>query len=201
MEFSEALAARRSCRAYRDLPIPGPVLERVLAAARRAPSAGNTWALDLIVLSGPSELATYWDTTLPAARRDTFPWPGLLRAPVLVVVLTDPEAYVTRYALPDKAATGLGRAEENWPVPYWWVDAGAAVMAMLVAAAAEGLGSLLFGVFDHEPALREQLGVPAGRRIVGTIALGHPDPGADRRPVSARRGRPPLEEMVHHGRW
>jgi len=75
----EALRHRRMVRSYQDTPVADAVLDRVLGAARRAPSAGNTQGLDLVVLRG-AETAQYWDVTLPAPRRASFRWPGLLRA-------------------------------------------------------------------------------------------------------------------------
>ncbi len=200
MSFDDALAGRRSCRSYSVDPVESEVLESVLAAASRGPSAGNTWALDLVVLEGPTQTARYWETTLPSVKRDQFPWPGLLRAPVLVVPVVDPTAYVRRYAEPDKAHAGLGNHESDWTVPYWWVDGGAAVMAILLAASAAGLGSLFFGVFDHEVAVAEVLGIPPDRRLLGTVALGYPD-GADRRSSSGRRRRPDPGEFIHHDGW
>lgn len=184
----------RSCRSFRPDPIPEQVLTEVLAAVRRAPTAGNTWALSLVTVD-PTE---YWEVTLDDAARERFPWPGLLRAPVLVVPVIEPGAYPRRYAEGDKASTGLGSG--GWPVPYWWVDAGAAVMTMLDAAVDAGLGALLFGQWHHENAVRARFGIPEGFRCVGTVALGYPD-GDDRRSSSARRGRPPLEEIHHRGGW
>jgi nitroreductase len=200
VDLTDALSARRSCRDYSPDPVAADVLDRVLAAGLRGPTAGNTWGLDLVVVDEP---ARYWDVTLPPERRESFPWPGLLAAPVLVIPVVDPGAYVARYAEPDKAASGLGDGAEAWPVPYWWVDAGAAVMAVLLAATAEGLGTLLFGQFGHEAAVAAAFGIPDGRRSVGTIALGHPvaDGRAARASGSARRGRPPLDEVVHRGGW
>jgi nitroreductase len=176
----------------------------VLDAARRGPTAGNTWALELLVLDGPESTAAYWDATLPAERRAAFPWPGLLQAPVLVIPVIDPAAYVQRYAEDDKARTGLGESPDAWAVPYWWVDAGAAVMSMLLAAEANGLGTLLFGQFDHEPAVAERFGIPEGRRAVGTVAVGHPAPRARATSASGSvrsRRRPTLDEIVHRGAW
>ena len=106
---------------------------------------------------------------VPEARRRAFPWPGLLVAPVLVVPYVDPTRYVERYAEPDKSHSGLGTGESAWSVPYWWVDGGAAVMAMLLAAESEGLGALFFGQFGHEDAVREAFGVPAAQRALGTV--------------------------------
>ena len=155
------------------------VLDAVLATAFRGPTAGNTNMLDLVVLTG-ADTDRYWDVTLAAgAPRCTFRWPGLLRAPVLVLPVVNPAAYVDRYSEPDKAHTGLGASADDWEVPYWWVDGGAAVMAMLLAAERHGLGALLFGQMTHESdGGRRALGIPDGRRSVGTVALGHP---ADRR--------------------
>lgn len=192
------------CRDFLDEPVPEELLDRVLRAAFRGPAAGNTAALDLVVLRGP-DVERYWDLTLPAvgpdARRSRFPWPGLLRAPVLVVPVVDPGAYVDRYSQPDKAASGLGEGAEVWPVPYWWVDGGAAVMAMLLTAESAGLGALLFGQFAHEPAVSRAFGVPDGRRSLGTLAIGWPAPGGRSPSASARRGRPSPESLIHHGGW
>ncbi|MEI2653428.1 MAG: nitroreductase family protein [Microthrixaceae bacterium] len=201
MDLSEALAGRRSCRSYLTDPVAPDVLDPVLAACRRAPSVGNTWALDLVVLERRADVDRYWDTTLPAGpRRDRFGWPGLLRAPVIVLPVVDTEAYVRRYAEDDKARTGLGAGADAWSVPYWWVDGGAAVMAMLLAATSAGLGSLLFGVFGNESDVATTFGIPGDRRILGAVALGWPD-GDDRPSASAGRRRPTPREFIRRGGW
>lgn len=186
-------------RAFGPDPIAPAVVDDLIDLARRAPSAGNSQGTDFLVLDDPDATARYWDATLPEARRATFRWPGLLAAPVLVVVATRPDAYLDRYAEPDKATTGLGEGTAAWAVPYWWVDAGAAVEHLLLAAIDVGLGACLFGMFEHEPAVAAAFGVPPRVRLVGTIALGHP---ADDEPGrSADRPRRPLDQVVHRGRW
>ena len=203
---AEALRRRRSCRDYLDEPIPADTLATVLAASLRAPAAGNAFATELIVLQG-EDRDGYWDVTLPAgARRDGFRWPGLLRAPLLVIPVVRPETYLERYAEADKAHAGLGNSVADWDVPYWFVDGGAAIMAVLIAAAAHGLGSLLFGQFGHAAAVAQRFAIPADRQALGTIALGLAAPartGGTGGSVSqsARRGRPALDSVVHHGRW
>jgi nitroreductase len=186
-------------RAFLPTPIESETLDRLLDRARRAPSAGNTASVEFLVLDTASSVATYWETTLTGERRDLFPWPRLLDAPVLVIPWVAPDAYVARYAEPDKAHTGLGRSSDDWPVPYWFVDGGAAVMALLLGAEAAGLGALLFGLFEHEDAVRERFGVPADRRAVAAVALGHRAP--DRPSASSSRPRPPLDSVVHRRTW
>jgi nitroreductase len=199
VELADAIRRRRMVRSFRPDPISPQSLERILDAGRRAPSAGNTQGASFVVLEGPDETCRYWDVTLPAARRDAFPWPGLLAAPVLVVPCAEPARYLARYSEPDKARTGLGAGVDAWGVPYWFVDSGMAAMAMLLAAVDEGLGACFFGIFDHEPALKAALGIPPEVRPTGTIAIGHPAP--DRPSRSVARGRRSLDEIVHRGRW
>ena len=199
MELTDALRRRRMVRNYRPDPIAPAVLDRVLDAARRAPAAGNTQALDLIVLEGTAETARYWDATLAPERRAAFRWPGLLVAPVLLIPCVRPQSYIERYAEDDKARTGLGDGADGWSVPYWYVDGGAAIMAMLLVAVDEGLGSLLFGQFDHEASVRAAFAIPDDVVPLGTIALGHPAPDEPGR--SSQRTRRSREDVVHRGTW
>jgi len=185
-------------RAFLPQPLSPSLIAQVLAPATRGPSAGHAQGLTLLVLDQGAQ-QRYWDTTLPAERRSTFPWPGLLDAPVLVVVAVDPEAYVARYAETDKSASGLGAGADAWSQPLWFVDAGMAAMAILYSAADAGLGACFFGVFDHEAPLRAALEVPEHIRLVGTIALGIADPERDRPSTSVAR--PRRDDVVRFGRW
>jgi len=193
---------RRMTRSFDPDRIVEPdLLARLVDSAARAPSAGKTQGWHLVVLEG-RETATFWDRTLPVERRDGFAWPGLLDAPVLALPVADPDAYVARYAEADKAASGLGRSAEAWPVPYWTIDAAFAVMTLLLAAESAGLGALFFGVFRDEAGLRADLGVPDRLELLGAIALGWPSPaGAGRAGTSAARPRRPADEIVHRGGW
>lgn len=195
MELKQAIAARRMVRAMSSQPLAPGKLDALLDLARKAPAAGNTAAVSFLVLDTPESVASYWATTL--ASPATFAWQQLLDAPALVVVCTRPEAYAERYREPDKSRTGLGSAE--WPVPYWWVDAGAVAQNLLLLCVDAGLGACLFGLFDHEAAVRDRFGVPGGQRLVATIAIGHPLPDQPGR--SAARGRPPAEQIIHRGSW
>lgn len=199
-DFADLLARRRMCRNFRTDPLTEDVVQRILGAATRAPAAGNSDGVDLLVLQGPEETARYWDITLPGERRAAFGRPGLLRAPLLVIPLSDRSAYLDRYRDVDKAATGLGAGPEAWPVPYWTVDAAFAAMLLQLAAIDEGLGVLFFGLFDHGPAVMRAFGVPEGRQPVGALAIGRPDDD-DEPGRSAARPRRDLEAVVHRGRW
>jgi nitroreductase len=197
---TEVARRRRMTRAFRVEPVARDLVDRLLDLARRAPSAGNTQGLAFLVLDQPDDVARYWSTTLPPERRAAFPWPGLLSAPVLVLPCVRAGAYLERYAEADKARTGLGAASDRWAVPYWHVDGGMAVGFLLLAAEEAGLGALLFGLFEHEAAVRAAFAIPPDWQPLGTVALGWPEP-SQRPSLSAARPRPPLTEVVRRGRW
>jgi len=193
-----------------DVPVDAEALEAVLAAALRAPSAGFTQGVALVVLATPEERERFWAATVPAAQQQTHDagarpnrWlDGMRTAPVLVLVLTSREAYLDRYAEPDKGWTD--RDEDRWSAPYWFVDAGMAAMAMLLRAVDLGLGACFFGVpVDRVEAVHAAFGVPADQLNVGVVSLGHPATQGDRgsRGSPARRVRRPADELVHRGAW
>jgi nitroreductase len=186
-------------RSFTATPIPVDIVDRILRAALRAPSAGNTQGTELVVLEG-DETARYWEATLPSSRRADFAWPGLLHAPLLVIPCAHASAYVTRYAEPDKATSGLGRATGDWPVPYWYVDTAFAAMLVQLAAIDAGLGVLFFGIFDGRDELRASFSIPDEYEPIGTLAIGYAAPD-DRPSHSADRPRRSLDDVVHRGRW
>ena len=198
MEHSEVIRRRRMVRSFTADPIDGGVLDRLLTAAIHAPSAGFTQGWAFVVLEG-DDTERFWGHTLPPADRESFAWPGLLRAPAIVLPLSSKQAYLDRYAEDDKSGRGL-HDEARWPVPYWDLDCAFATMLLLLAAVDAGLGALFFGIFRNEGALLAGLGVPAAFRPIGAVALGHPA-GDDRPSPSLARGRRPLADVVHRGRW
>jgi len=200
MTVAGALRYRRSCRSFIDRPLNAGVLDGLIDRARRTPTAGNCQGVEFLVLEGDG-VAAYWDTTLSAARRASFPWPGLLSAPALVIPWGLAGRYVSRYAEDDKVQTGLGESSEAWTVPYWLTDAAFAAMALQLLAVELGLGCCFFGLFEHEEAVAKRFDVPAGARALGSIAIGYPDERAQRRSGSVERGRRPLDDVLHRGAW
>jgi nitroreductase len=189
-------------RSFDGRPVDDGVIERIVDLATRAPSAGKAQGWHLVVLTG-ADVARFWDISLPEQDRPAFRWKRLLDAPVIAIPLADPGAYLARYSEPDKAATGLGATEDAWPTPYWTVDASMSVMTLLLAAEAEGLGALLFGIFRDEPTIRKTFGIPDRLQILGAIALGWPAPAQqiDQAGLSAKRPRRRAADVIHRGGW
>lgn len=199
MEFRELVRRRRMVRQFQPTPIPREVLFHVLEVARHAPSAGFSQGFDFVVLAEPSQVNWFYEVTdhpefpYEPGERDNAP-------PCLVLAISNQPAYLERYSRPDKERFGLQTAD-SWPVPYWDVDTGMAVMLVLLAAVEEKLGAVFFGLFWGEKDLLRKLGVPEGCRPIGVIALGYPIADAKFDPSAFTARRRSLESMVHLGRW
>ena len=198
MQGSEdAIRSRRMTRDFLEEPIPAECLSELLEVARHAPSAGNSQGAEFVVLER-GRVSELWELTLPAEKRAGFAWPGLLRAPVVVVPVANAGCYLARYSEADKARTGLGKNAASWTVPYWYVDCAFATQNLLLLAEERGLGALFFGFFERTQAVSEFLGLPEDVHPLGGVALGWRGT-SDRPSRSAKRPRRP--QIVHWGRW
>jgi nitroreductase len=199
MEFGEILRSRRMVRHFMEDPLDDDVVERILLAGMRGPSAGYSQGTSMLVLRSTEARQRLWATHSGPERG----WPpavaaGVVAAPLVIVVLTSKSAYLDRYAKRDKGWTD--RDESRWTVPYWFVDAGCVAMLLLLAAIDEGLGALLFGMrLEDVPTFRRAFGVPDDVDFVGCVAVGHPEPHAPHRDLRDRRR--PTAEIVHWERW
>ena len=196
MEFQEVIRRRHMTRDFDPQPLPRPLIEQVVEAGVRSPTAGFSQGCSFLILDEPESVATFWSFVHPQPAPAGGRWAGLRRAPVLVLPLAERQAYLDRYAEPDKA--GLGMADESgWPVAYWEIDAAFATMAILLAATDAGLGVAFFALARGEADLLEALSVPAGCQAIGAVALGWPGPSRPPTPSLARPRRP----LLHWGRW
>lgn len=195
MEFQDVVRKRRMIRNFTDEPVSPEAVDRILTNATHAPSAGFSQGWGFLVVDTPEDLERYWRYEWPEEER-TGPHAGMTKAPVVIVVCSNKQAYLDRYAEPDKGWTD--KDENRWPVPYWHIDTGMATLLMLQTVVDEGLGAVFFGVHDLE-GLRKEFGVPEHMTPIGAIAIGHPAP--DTLSPSLKRGRRGLDQVVHRGNW
>ena len=160
MEFHDVVRRRRMVRNYTADPVDADMLDRILDAGRRIPSAGFSQGVFLIAAT---DQQTRTEIAALSGEEDYVaagfePW--ISKAPVHVVVCVSSEVYADRYAEEDKGGPDSPMAAaENWPVPYWWVDGGAALQNLLLAAVDEGLGAGFLG--SHRmPEIKKLLGIP-----------------------------------------
>jgi nitroreductase len=203
VEFRELLPRRRMVRHYAPTPVPRETVERIVSTVRRAPSAGYSQGQRLLVLTEPEPRAALARIMRePGWTQGEHREPWLESAPVIVLVCTREEDYHERYRRPDKLLDG---DEIEWPVPFWFVDAGAALMMLLLAAIDEGLAAGVSGIEGGDTAekVRAALGIPEDVHLVALVTIGAaaPDPGWSA--VTSRRTQPRRQaaDVVRWERW
>lgn len=199
MEFHEVVARRRMVRDFEERPVESDAVERMLRNAVRAPNAGFSQGWAFLVLDEPADLERFWDASSPVPAAETTWLAGMRRAPLVIVPLSNKDAYLDRYAEPDKGWTD--RSESRWPAPYWDIDTGMASLLILQTAVDEGLGACFFGIPPERiDPFRTAFDVPPAYRPIGAIAIGHPA-GGGAAGSPKRRSRRPLDDVVHRGRF
>ena len=194
MEFAQILKKRRMVRNYTDEAVDRESVERIIQAGRRAPSAGFTQGQSFVVVTDPEIRQQIAVLAGEGSYVESGFDPWISIAPVHVIVCVNEQDYHRRYLEQDKAPDG----DMVWPVPYWWVDAGASMMLVLMAAVEEGLAAGFLGVHSI-PDLKQLLNIPDEVEPIGVITVGHPAP--DRRSGSLKRGWRPDDEIKHWQRW
>jgi nitroreductase len=197
MEFADVVRKRRMVRHFRSDPVDPATIDRMLELARRAPSAGYTQGQAFVVVTEPElrrKVARCCDPT--GHYEQSFGYDWVAEAPVQVIPCADEQAYHRRYQEADKIRPD--GSEIAWPVPFWYVDAGMSAMVLLLAAVDEGLAAGYAGIPDTA-GLRALLGIPEEVYPIGVLPIGHPAP--DLKSPSLKRGRKPLETVVHRERW
>ncbi|TNM48207.1 nitroreductase family protein [Nocardioides albidus] len=208
MEFAEVVRRRRMTRAYTSEPVDPALVERALDHATRAPSAGFSQGWAFVVLDTPETVRGFWDAQVDTSAPDRW-LAGMMSAPVVVVPCSRRDAYLARYAEPDKRRAGLDDHDESrWPMPYWHLDTAMAALLVLQSVTDAGLGACFFGLVPGRvDAVKDLLGLrdtadEEAPHPIGAITIGHPAPRAAGAPGSAsRRRRTPWQEVVHRGRW
>jgi FMN reductase [NAD(P)H] len=190
MEFREVLRRRRMVRRYTGDPVPTDSLDRILSAAVHGPSAGWSQGISVVAVTDPGRVRAI----AGACGEDEYVAAGFDRwlstAGAMIVLCVEPAVYRARYSEPDKDLAALEG------VPWWWVDGGAALMAILLAVVDEGLAAGFHGVGGID-AVRAMLGIPAEVEVVGIVTVGHP--ASDRRSGSLARGR--RAGTIHREHW
>jgi nitroreductase len=198
MEFSEVVQRRRMVRHFSPDPIDREVLERIAATAQRAPSAGFSQGQRVVIVTDPERRRRLAEMAGEAFYTGKGFDPWISEAPALFVPCVSAKIYVDRYNEPDKRdPSAPPGTEDDWQVPYWWMDAGCTVMLILLAAVNEGLAAGFAGGDVDE--VRSELGIPAHFTPLGVIPVGRPLP--DKKSPSLKRGWRGLDEFARWETW
>jgi nitroreductase len=170
MDVFEAIKGRRSIRAFQNRDIPPETVDKLIDAARWAPSAGNIQPWEFIIVRKPETKRRLAE----AALEQTF----IEEAPVVIVVCADE----------NRSSQGYGTRGKTL---YCLQDTAAATQNIHLAAYALGLGTCWVGAFREDEA-KKILNIPSGVRPVAIIPVGYP---AEK---PQPRNRRPINQITHY---
>jgi Nitroreductase family len=186
-------------RSFDGSALDPAVVASIFETSLWSPTAGHARGISWITLVGPESVARYFDAATDAAWRASSPrFGGLAKASAIGICLMDPLRYVERYQADDKAASGLGSGEDEWPIPYWIGDAGAASLAALLLVEEHDLAGCFLGAFRYQESIKSAFDVPPTCEIYGTVLIGRAGHG-DQRSASLNRPGPSRRDRVR--RW
>ena len=149
MDIYQTIKERRSVRAYKSAPVDEKVLNRILEAARLAPSANNAQRHKFILVRD-------------LEKRNALAKAGLYQkfisqAPIVIVaVALDP------------------RLDEDSEIPFCAIDLAIALDHITLAAVSEGLGTCWIGAFSQKE-VKKILNIPKKYQVIALMPLGLPD--------------------------
>ena len=170
MDVLQAIKGRRSIRAFKNQDVPAETVEKLIDAARWAPSAGNIQPWEFIIVRKPEIKRRLVEATLGQM--------FIEEAPVVIVVCANEERSSQGYGVRGKTL-------------YCIQDTAAAIQNIHLTAYSLGLGTCWVGAFREEET-REILKIPQGIRPVAMIPVGYPAE------VPAARSRKPISQIVHY---
>jgi nitroreductase len=195
MEFVDVVMKRRAVRRFEEGGVERDVIERIARLAQRSPSGGFSQGQRLVVVTDPERRREVARICGEEYYVDVFgPW--ISECAAQFVPCVSAEIYHRRYQEADKIDEDGNEIE--WPVPYWFVDVGATMQTIWLAAVNEGLGCGIVGTDDLD-ALRAALGIPDEFTPIGVMPVGRPLP--DVRSPSLKRGWVPFEQFARWERW
>lgn len=178
MDFLELVTSRQSDRAYdASRPVEADKLERILEAARLAPSACNAQPWKFVVVTEP-ELARKVGKATAGLGMNKF----AKEAPVHILVVEE-SANLSSFL-------GAKIKDKYFPL----IDIGIVTAHIALAAESEGLGSCILGWFDEKD-IKSLVGIPSSKRLLLDIAIGYPAKG---KRVKARK---PKEKVVSYNKY
>jgi FMN reductase [NAD(P)H] len=198
MDFVDVVMKRRAVRRFEEGGVDRDVIERIARLAQRTPSAGFSQGQRLIVVTDPGRRREVARLCGEEEYQDLDMGPWISECAAQFIPCVSEAIYHRRYREPDKLrADGT---EIGWPIPYWWVDVGATMQNVMLAAVNEGLGCGFAGTDEAGwQQLCAYLGIPVEFVPIGVMPVGRPLP--DVRSPSLKRGWVPFEQFARWEGW
>ncbi len=199
MEFYQVIDNRHSIRQFEDKEIPRDILERILNAGLKAPSSNHQRRWELVALTDK--------TIIHGLAQIVRPYPCRITEPKTPQQEMFKIAYPRQRSMIEECAcVVLPFFKQKYPMSedkngYGLMDYGATwalVENMLLAATAEGLGSVVHIPVKKEPEqIKAFLKIPDGWYLPTLVILGYASPDAE----TPAQVKATVENKVHWNKW
>lgn len=160
MNVIDCIKSRRSIRKYKPTAIDHSIIDSIVSAASYSPSWKNTQITRYIAIEDSSILKTIADDYTPDYNSNI-----IRQAPMLIAV-----TFIKgRCGFERDGSYSTGK-EDRWQM----FDAGVACQTFCLAAAEQGLGTVIMGIWDEEE-ITSLLNIPKDQELAALIAIGYPD--------------------------
>lgn len=171
MEFYDVVRKRRSYRVYKPNMPEKEKIDRILEAARLAPTWANFQGVHYILVQEPKNVKAIWEAIDQTKK--------FIEAPMFIVGLIS------------EKDSGKNLNGEK----YYGVDFGICFEHLILAATAEGLATCWVGRFNEDK-VKQILEIPKKYKVLGLTPLGYPV-----ELKGEVQNRKPIEEIVHHEKF
>ena len=196
MDLFEAMDSNRAMRRLKPDPVPRELIERLVHAATRAPSAGNSQLWGFVAVTDRGDMAFLAEVVQRRLAERSWPEGGDRQARMMRAVRYLIERFAETPAVILCCVRDAYPSAESPNPQFMWSTIYPAAQNLLLAARGLGLGAAMTTFhLGAEDAIRRRFGIPDDVRVGATIPVGYPQGRFG--PL----GRRPLAEVLHWGRW
>ena len=162
MSFTECISGRRSVRKFKTEKISEEIFRKIITAASFSPSWKNSQTVRYIIVENEALKNELAETCVSDFKLN---YDNIINAPALILVTTIKNR--CGYERDGSFSTAKGTHWESF-------DAGIAAQTLCLAAHAEGLGTVIMGIFDEEKTIKAAK-IPDDQKLSTMVAIGYPD--------------------------
>ena len=170
--FSSLVKKRIVVREFKE-PRTGkfdPDIKEIASNGVKIPTAGFSRGIEVLTILDHDNIKKIAVITNEKKYTSKGLDPWISWAEGIIIILINKNAYIERYGKEDKNSS---LNIDNWHMPYWYIDAGAALMNILLGAEDKELGSGFLGGHNiHLNNLKSEFKIPKEIEVLGLVPIG-----------------------------
>ena len=167
------ISNRKAVRNYKKIEVDREKLKNISKFSIKIPTAGFSRGIEILQVTNKLNIRNIAEhfNEQEYIKKGKPKW--ISNSICLFFILLDENAYHQRYESPDKIKSV---SSKDWDIPYWYVDAGAAMMNCMLLIEEQELKSGFMGLHNiNRDDIHKMLNIPNTYKIIGMITAGIED--------------------------